>query len=426
MPDLPAALGFAGPLTLGLARGRPLRGENRGTSPERPFQQAALHAKPDIRVNAHLYRMYQFRSGFEPPCLEGGGESSHSGGPRRRVLGAAGERPFARSSREPAGHGDGHSTFAPERLVGVRPSTLASRDDPAASSGSSTTALVRGFCLLGMTPREARLYLTLLDGSRSAREASRLAGLHRATGYRVLQRLFDRGLIQGDGRKPQQFRAVGPSLLFHRLELFYRDETEIPSLIAEALGARPGSSLHSTFPRGMAPEPPRILAGESRVVHPALLELSRARQSVGAIVRPLSTPVPYRNALARTLGQLARNGVQVRLITDAMPADHRFCRSVLREVGGAPVLFQVRHYSPLASNLYSIDRQKVIRLPAVGASNRTPPVGVLIEDLTRVRPLVSRFESLWTEAATTPHESVQVTGIASQVTRSGSSLMGSG
>lgn len=261
--------------------------------------------------------------------------------------------------------------------------------------------LVQGFHLLGMAAREARMYLVLLDSSHVAREAAQLAGLHRATGYRVLWRLLDRGLVSGDGQIPQRYRAVEPSLLFHRLEMFYRDETEIPMLMAEAFGPRAETAARSHVPYAVQAEPPRILSGDGRGIHPALLEIAQAKQAVNVIARPLSAPLGYRTALARALGRLARRGIQIRLITDALPADYRFCRSVVREAGGVPYSLQMRHYSPLACNLYSIDRQKVIRLPTLGMSSRNAPVGVVIEDPTRVRQMVSRFEALWTDAVPT-------------------------
>jgi hypothetical protein len=243
------------------------------------------------------------------------------------------------------------------------------------------------------------MYLAFLQGPLGAREAAELAGLHRATGYRVLLRLIDRGLVISNGRTPRRFRAVEPATLFRRLELFYRDETEIPSSLAEAFGGGSEPRPVHLLPIEGHEEAPRILAMEGRATHPAIFELSQAKRAVAAVVRPLSTPVGYRNALARTLGNLARNGVNIRMITDALPADYRFCRMVVREAGGTAAPIQVRHYCPIASQLYSIDRQKVVRIPTLGASNRALPVGVAISDRARVQALVNRFESLWTEAA---------------------------
>ncbi len=60
--------------------------------------------------------------------------------------------------------------------------------------------------------------------------------------------------------------------------------------------------------------------------------------------------------------------------------------------------FQARHFGPLGTHLYAIDRRRVVRFPVLGASSRVPPVGILVEDLLRVRFQISRFESLWSEA----------------------------
>lgn len=335
-------------------------------------------------------------SGFEGVRSDRGRSSDSPNGPPERKR-SPGERPL--SSRS--------TSSDPPTVQGV----LGRRASPHS---------VQEFRLLGMSVREAKMYLAFLSGSRRAREATALAGLHRATGYRILTRLLDRGMVTGDGQNPQRFEAVDPSTLFHRLELFYRDEAEIPSSIAEALGHGNGeASGYSPF----LPAPiriPRILANDGLPTHPIIEELSGAKHSVVAVVRPLSTPVAYRNALARALGRLARRGVHVRLITDALPADHRFCRAVAREAGGASVPLEMRHYSPLASQLYSIDRQKVVRIPTLGATNRAPPVGVAVDDLSRVQLLVNRFETLWREASgsSRPRGRIPVSGAVSRLEES--------
>ncbi len=272
---------------------------------------------------------------------------------------------------------------------------------PAVPRVPSTAGLVQALRLLGMPPREARMYLALVRAPLGAREASEVAGLHRATGYRVLVRLIDRGMVTGNGRTPQAFVAIAPRLLFQRLELSHRDEAEIAGWMSEAFAGYedPRGVPPSTF--GLPDERPRFLCGEGRTAHPALAELGEAKNSVGVVVPPLSTPVPYRLALARTLGRLARQGVHVRLITDATPGDYRFARGLLREAGETPGTLQARHFGPLATHMYVLDRRRVVRLPVLGPSNRNAPVGLILEDLPRVRAQVSRFESLWSEASGT-------------------------
>jgi hypothetical protein len=262
----------------------------------------------------------------------------------------------------------------------------------------SAATIVQGLRLLGLSSREGKLFLALIRGPLGAREASEHAGLHRATGYRVLLRLLDRGLVAGNGRTPQSFHAVSPAVLFRRLELFYRDETEIPGHFAEALVHGAESAVAQSTLMPMPSDRPRLLAAQGKNQHPALLALSAAKRSATAIVRPLATPVGYRLGLARAVGQLARRGVNVRLITDATPADYRFSRAIFREAGGPSASLQVRHYCPLAAHVYTIDRERVVRLPTLGASSRISPVAVLLDDAARVRAQVSRFEALWAEA----------------------------
>jgi len=277
----------------------------------------------------------------------------------------------------------------------------------------SPVTIVQGLRLIGLSPREGKMFLALIRGPLGAREASELAGLHRATGYRVLLRLLDRGVVSGNGRNPQSFQAVNPAVLFRRLELAYRDETEIPGHFAEALSHGVESApARAGFLAGSA-ERPRVLSGDSKSMHPALSVLGTAKRAVTVVVRPLSTPVSYRQALARCLGQLARRGVSVRLITDATPADYRFGRVIHRESGGNVGTLQVRHYCPLMTHAYTIDRERVIRLPTLGTSSRTPPVAILLEDAGRVRAQVSRFEGLWAEAygAVQPLRSTRHAGV---------------
>jgi len=340
--------------------------------------------------------MYHFRNRDEPNRLTSDGKpvGPRDEPPRELSQASAGSH----YPRPPAIH----SGLFPSDGGSIPESFLAPRSTvPAHASLSvppSMEAMAQGFRLLGMTPREARVYLALRDSPRGAREATQVAGLHRATGYRVLKRLLDRGLISGDGRKPQRYRALDPAVLFRRLEQFYRDETEIPSFLAESFGSKGAEPPTSYVPNGGVSPVVRVLVAEGRAVHPALLELSQAKHSLSVVVRPLATPAPFRSSLARTFGRLARNGVRVRLVCDATPADHRFCSVMLREAKGAPTPIHVRHYSPVVSNFFSIDRQRVVRLATLGVPNRKPPVGISIDDVGSVRALVSRFESLWSEA----------------------------
>ena len=343
--------------------------------------------------------MYRFWPGFEPSRLTPGREPDGQDPVASRRTTAAVRPPNYRTFVDRPSNLDARELTSSEAAEQVRPPEPGPSQYPAGRASRSSDMTMHGFRLLGMSGREVRMYLTFVQGPRGAREAAEESGLHRATGYRVLLRLLDRGLITSNGRSPRRFEAVAPASLFHRLELSYQDETEIPGCFAEAFGRRVELRPTSFVAVPSASEPPRILAPQGKSLHPAIAELSQAKRSVAAIVRPQSTPVAYRNALARTLGHLARGGVHIRLITDAMPADYRFWRAAVRESGGASASIQVRHYCPIVSQLYSIDRQTIVRIPTLGTSNRAPPVGVAITDRGRVQALGTRFESMWSAAA---------------------------
>jgi len=339
--------------------------------------------------------MYHFRNRDEPNRLTSEEKpKAPSAVSAHEFPNASAGSPYSRPHGVFGGAFPSVGSSVPESFLVHRPTVPPSAVP--ASPAASIEALAQGFRLLGMTSREARVYLALRESPLGAREATQMAGLHRATGYRVLRRLLERGVISGDGRKPQRYRALDPAILFHRLEQFYRDETEIPGFLAESFGSR--ELTPSYIPNGGPVPTVRVLVAEGRAVHPALLELSHAKHSLSVVVRPLATPAPFRSSLARTFGRLARNGVRVRVVCDATPADHRFCTIMLREAKGAPNPIHVRHYSPVVSNFFSIDRQRVVRLATLGVPNRKPPVGIAIDDPSGVRALVSRFESLWSEA----------------------------
>ncbi len=271
---------------------------------------------------------------------------------------------------------------------------------PAEPEGQSPNSLVQGLRLIGMPAREARLYLAMVRGPLGVREAAEVAGLHRATAYRVLLRLLDRGMVAGDGRSPQRFHAVAPDVLLHRLNGLFQEEAEIAALLAEVYGRWVVASLGTgSAPADRSTDRPRILSGEGRGTHPVFAELLEGRQSVDVVVRPLSLPLAQRNGLARTLGRLARQGVHVRVITDATPADYRFATAMAREAGDRSSAVHVRHFTPVVGHFYSIDGRRVIRLPTIGALGRAPQVAVVVEDLPRVRAQLARFEALWTEGS---------------------------
>jgi hypothetical protein len=266
---------------------------------------------------------------------------------------------------------------------------------------------------LGLSSREARLYLALLaSGPVGAGEASKLSGLRRATGYRTLARLLARGLVRGDGRWPQRFRAEPAHVLFDRMAIFLHDEIEFRSLAADlypltldietapARGSRTErrSSL-SEKRMGVPPGPAARMAGWSPGSSSVPLSvLRRAQRGIDAFVRPASIPGLARNALGSALVDAARRGVAIRLVLDYAVADHRFLHRLAGDSRHRSPHVEVRHFTPLAGHLYVVDGRTALRFPTLSCLGRGAEVGVVSRDPEFVRAQVARFESVWHDA----------------------------
>lgn len=272
--------------------------------------------------------------------------------------------------------------------------------EPEPKSQEPFIALVRGLRLIGLPAREAVLYLVLVRGPFGAREAAELAGLHRATAYRLLLKLLDRGMVVGDGRSPQRFHAIGPEILLHRVEESFRDEAEIVGLLAEAYGPWVNGGRDGSEPIDRSR--PRVLAAESRGTHPTLVELAETRISADVLVRPLSLAPTYRVGLVRALARLARRGVRVRLITDTNAIDRRFISSLEREASGSNGALQIRRYSPVLGHFYVLDEARVVRFPTLGLAARGSQLAILTETPVRVRTQSARFDATWVQSAAMP------------------------
>lgn len=73
---------------------------------------------------------------------------------------------------------------------------------------------------LGLTPREAQVYLALLDiGHGTVTEITRRAGINRTTGYDILDTLANKGFVSISGKEPkQEYAAESPEKILDFLE----------------------------------------------------------------------------------------------------------------------------------------------------------------------------------------------------------------
>jgi sugar-specific transcriptional regulator TrmB len=258
--------------------------------------------------------------------------------------------------------------------------------------------LAAGLRLVGMPSRQARLYLALSRGPQTARHASEVARLHRATAYRLLVRLLERGLIVGGGWSPQKFQAVPPEQLLARLEGYLREEADLCGALTQAYARwarRPSEGIRL---EAEAPVP-MVLPPRSDSNDIILAELEGTRQTLDLVLRPVDCSIPFRTNLLRTIGNLVRRGVRIRLLTDATPPDQRFAAALARDSGEARRLLTRRQLAPVGVHYYVCDGRVAIRLPAIGFSGHLPGIALVERDPARVRTQVDRFEALWAQAS---------------------------
>lgn len=284
----------------------------------------------------------------------------------------------------------------PSRWVSATPKTRG----PAVEAPAANVDLASGLKLVGMPLRQARLYLALTGSPRTARQASEVARIHRATAYRLLLRLLERGLIIGDGSNPQRFQSVAPEVILSRLERFLREEADLCSALSAAYGSWSAPAIPSagSSPPGFQ-QAPVVLSRRKGESHPTLSALEECHQRLDVVLRPIACSVSLRNGLLRRLGGLLRQGVKIRLLLDAGPSDQRFVAALAREGGDRRNLLSYRHLAPVGAHYYVIDSRVVVRLPALGSSGPAPEIAVVDRDASRVHSHAERFERLWAESS---------------------------
>lgn len=272
---------------------------------------------------------------------------------------------------------------------------LPERVVPSAPEG--TVDLASGLKLVGLSQRQARLYLALSRGPQTARQVAQTVRFHRATAYRLIVRLLERGLIVGDGRIPQTFQAAPPEFLLSRLEGFLREEADLCATLT-----REYARWARTVPRDqggdLPPEPPQLLSLRGGARDSALAEIEAARQTLDLVVRPVGCSIPFRVGLLRTLGNLLRRGVRIRLLTDATPPDLRFVAALVRQGGDRSRLLR-RHVAPVGAHYYLRDGRVAVRLPALGLPGHLPGIALAVRDRSRVLAQMERFEALWNQGS---------------------------
>jgi sugar-specific transcriptional regulator TrmB len=268
-----------------------------------------------------------------------------------------------------------------------------------------TTALLH----FGLGMREAQLYRTLLRfGPMSARQSIGLAGLDRATGYRVLSKLRARGLVSSTPSRPQRFVPLDVSRLFERTVTTLRDDLEFLRILREHYVAE-GSPGAATGRASVSPAPStnarvrwptvRVYPRAEEIAHGIVQLADTAKEELEVLAMPQVLPESLRSEVGRAVGRAVERGVRVRLVLDYHPIDLEFLSSVLRTWTTVPHAFEFRFFAPQLARLYLADHRTALRcIRTAGSMSTGPELGIASDDPEFVRYQSTRFQSIWREA----------------------------
>jgi HTH-type transcriptional regulator, sugar sensing transcriptional regulator len=248
----------------------------------------------------------------------------------------------------------------------------------------------------GLHEREAALYLALLRrGRATARELARETHLDRVLGYRMLDAMRARGIVEVTAERPRRYAAVPPRAFFERSlrerrvaltqdEALAHELTErLPELVAEAPANAPRF---------------QVLTGTG-VLYAYLREMmGRAREDIAVMVTWRSLRESVRFGTHSGLLQFMNAQGRFRLMVEADPRIQTLLKrfaSVARKFHSA----EVRQFYPQPIRLTIIDRSEALLFLVPEAHGRhVEQVGVWTDNAEFVAGQLLVFNTMWERA----------------------------
>lgn len=281
---------------------------------------------------------------------------------------------------------------------------------PAHDAGpDSLTSALQHF---GLGIREAQLYRALLKfGPMSARQSISLAGLDRATGYRVLSKLRARGLVTSTPTRPQRFVPLDVGRLFERSVSVMRDDLELLRILREHYVADANRLVRDARPSATSVTPPspspprtrwpsvRIYPRAEEIGHGIVGLADSAKEEVNALMMPTVIPEAIRAEVARSLSRAVDRGVRVKIVVDYHSLDLEFLATLLKPWGAIPPNLEFRFFAPQLARLFVVDHRFALRcIRSAGSPATGPELGIGSDDGEFVRYQLTRFQSTWRES----------------------------
>jgi sugar-specific transcriptional regulator TrmB len=228
---------------------------------------------------------------------------------------------------------------------------------PVPERSSAWQDLIEGVRQFGLSEKEAPLYLVLLQrGRATARDLAREVGLDRVLGYRILDSMRARGIVEITMERPRRFVATPPRALFERVLRDRREGLARDERLAHEL-PEPLDRLGSPD----SPEAPRyqIVAGTSRVYEYFREMLGRAREEVAVLSTQRGLRDSFQVDLHNHLGPYLDRGGRFRLIVESDVRIRGLLERFERLSHRYPKA-QVRQLSPQPSRVTIVDRNEAL------------------------------------------------------------------
>ncbi|MCI4331196.1 MAG: hypothetical protein L3K19_05045 [Thermoplasmata archaeon] len=256
--------------------------------------------------------------------------------------------------------------------------------------------LVRSVTRFGLTEREATMYLTLLRrGRATARELAREAQIDRVLGYRMLDALRARGIVEVTAQRPRRYAAAPPKAMFERTLRERRGALEqdesLARELAESLPAL-ANQANSQAPRF------QVLSGAQTLYDYLREMMGRAEADLSVMVTQRGLRESFGVGLHNWLPRFLNTGGRFRLVVESDPR----IRPLLKRFEPVARRFpsaQVRQRWPQPTRLTIIDEaEALLFLVPEARSGQIEETAVWTDNSDFVRGQLGFFDSVWAGA----------------------------
>jgi Sugar-specific transcriptional regulator TrmB len=249
----------------------------------------------------------------------------------------------------------------------------------------------------GLEEREAKLYLAALRrGRATASELTREAGVDRVLGYRLLDRLRERGLMEVTAERPRRYAPVSPTTLVERDLRSRRRRLAEDEGVARLLVDHLATQISG--PTSGAPRY-QLLVGATQVYDHLQDMVGRARTGIDVMLTFHSLRASIDQGLQARVGPFVAGGGRVRMILEGDPrlgpTLARF-RQVTRRHENA----EFRERTPQPTRLTIVDgREALVFLVSEARDHHRDEVAVWTDHPKFVGGQQIFFDRIWAEAA---------------------------